>query len=104
MKDAAEDAEVKIAALNFTPAVMASLAQGIIEDGQQGHFLDYAGAEQAYMSLSSIVDFMNRNGALGNADEVNGALSKLNDSLASDESYKPAEFQTRLGAMKKLIH
>jgi hypothetical protein len=104
MKDAAEDAQVKIASVSFTPALMSSLASGIIEDGQAGHFLDYAGAEQAYMSLSSIVDFMNRNGALGNADEVNGALGKLNDSLASDETYKPAEFQSRLGALKKLIH
>ena len=103
MKELALEVERRVAGLEFSNALMASLALGIIDEGEKGSYQDYAGAEQAFMSLGSIVDYMNRSGALADPAAVNKALTALSVTLKSDESYKAAEFQARLAALKKPI-
>lgn len=103
MKETAEEVGQRVQTVTFSPVVMASLALAVIDEGIDGRFQDYAGAEQAYMSLGSVVDFMNRTGELKNAEGVNKALGEIGDSLRSDETWKPADFQSRLADIRKLI-
>ena len=103
LRELALEIERRAATMELTNDAMARLALGIIEQGEKGHYLDYAGAEQAFMSLGSIVDFMNRSGALQDPSSANKALAALSVTLKSDEGYKAGDFQAKLAALKKPI-
>lgn len=103
MKDAADDVQVRLRSFTFSGPVMSGLASSIIDAGTAGHFLDYASAEQAFMSLGSIVDFMNRSGSLADAEGANASLAALAETLKSDESWSATEFQKRIGSLRKAL-
>jgi len=103
MKDAADEVERRLRSFTFSEEVMAGLARAIVDDGAAGHFLDYASAEQAFMSLGSIVDFMNRSGFLADPAGANAALADLAETLKSDESFRAKEFQSKLGSLRKVV-
>ncbi len=77
-------------------AEMRAVLVGLINDGLNGQFRDYAGAEQATMAIGSVANFMYQRGALKSARDVNGGLAQLQAAVANDERYSPAQFQTAL--------
>ena len=80
----------------ITEADMRAVLSGLINDGLNGQFRDYAGAEQATMAIGSVANFMYQRGALKSARDVNGGLAQLQAAVANDERYSPAQFQTAL--------
>ena len=77
------------------PEMRAALA-GLIDDGLDGQYRDYAGAEQATMAIGSVANFMFQRGVLKSARGVNTGLAALRATVADDERYRPAEFQAAL--------
>jgi len=81
---------------SFTNTDLQGVIKALITEAGSGVFSDYAGAEQAYMAISSIANGLSKRGALANAKEVNVKLAALRKTLANDEKYRPAEFQKEL--------
>ena len=46
----------------------------MIDDGLEGHYSDFAAAEQASMALQSVGAFLAKQGALGNATQFNANM------------------------------
>jgi hypothetical protein len=86
----------RLQAHTFTEADLRGILNGLITDGLNGQYHDYAGAEQATMAIGSVANFMFERGILKSARNINGGLAALQKSVANDEHYSPAQFQTAL--------
>jgi len=80
----------------FGEPEMRAVLAGLIDDGLNGQYRDYAGAEQATMAIGSVANFMFQRGVLKSASNVNGGLATLRTAVADDERYRPAQFQAAL--------
>ena len=81
---------------NFTEADLRGVLSGLINDGLNGQYHDYAGAEQATMAIGSVANFMYQRGFIKSARNINGGLAALQTSVANDEHYSPVQFQAAL--------
>ena len=85
----------------------ARVLAGLIDDGLDGQYRDYAGAEQATMAIGSVANFMYQRGRLKSASGINAGLRPLHAAVADDERYRPAQFQAALrnfrGARRAVI-
>ncbi len=89
---------------HYGPEVMRRVLVALVEESRQSSFTDYAGAEQAYMAITSLVnDLVPRSVAVDKA-ALRGAMSRLLDVLADDEHYQPAVFQAALEDLRGLLH
>jgi len=89
----------KFNAHDFNRDDVRALATGVVNDGlDKGDFVDYPGAEQATMALSSIVTAMHDIGMLTDAQfkMVNAGLDKLYDATAKDEDFRGTVFAQAL--------
>ncbi len=100
LKKMANDLVTVIAHKPLNTATIRSAALRLIDDGLDGYYDDYAAAEQAVMAISSVGSFLNKQSGIRNVAAFNQNLRKLNDALASDERYKPAEFAARLRELR----
>ena len=79
-------------------AEMRATMSGVVARGIKGDFVDYAGAEQATMALSAILDAMKAAG--GVSDGQHRELSRLLDQaylvIEKDEAYNPRKFLAAL--------
>ena len=75
---------------------MRRTALRLVDDGLAGFYADYSAAEQATMAIASVGNFLHKQHGVKNIAAFNLSLRKLNDALASDEHYQPAEFAARL--------
>ncbi len=80
----------------ITAADMRAILAQLVNDGLNGQFRDYAGAEQATMAIGSVANFMYRKGILTSARDINGGLASLQAAVANDERYSPAQFEAAL--------
>ena len=80
----------------FAEPDMRAMLAGLIDDGVNGQYRDYAGAEQAAMAIGSVANFMYKRGALRSASDINAGLAALNAALSDDERYSPAQFRVAL--------
>jgi hypothetical protein len=87
----------------FTEADMRGILQGLINDGLNGQYRDYAGAEQATMAIGSVASFMYQRGILKSAQNVNSGLTALQTTVANDERYNPAQFQAALRNFRRVV-
>jgi Cytochrome c554 and c-prime len=86
----------KLQAQTFAEPQLRAVLAGLIEDGLNGQYGDYAGAEQATMAIGTVANFMFQRGILKSARGVNGGLAALHAAVADDERYRPAQFQAAL--------
>jgi hypothetical protein len=86
----------RLEAHRFTEADLRGILNGLIAEGLNGQYHDYAGAEQATMAIGSVANFMFERGILKSARNINGGLAALQKTVANDEHYSPAQFQTAL--------
>lgn len=103
MRALAERVALRINDTTFSPATLRAIALGLTDEGLSGNYSDYAGAEQATMSIASVVDYINRQHMLRNPGEVNASLARLNATLANDERYRPADYQAQLKALRAIL-
>lgn len=93
------DMDELVAKLNqrtITEADLRGVLAALINEGLNGQFRDYAGAEQATMAIGSVANFMYRKGVLKSARDINAGLATLQASVANDERYSPAQFEAAL--------
>ncbi len=103
MKRLSLEVAARIENYSFSESSLRGIAVGLIDDGLNGYYRDYAGAEQAVMAIGSVVNFMNKRGMIKSATPVNASLNRLYVSLSNDEKYRPAEFQQRLREFKSVL-
>jgi hypothetical protein len=96
----------KLEQQRFTPALQRAVLAGLIDEAKRQQFSDYAGAEQAYMAISSVSSSLAREGALGGpagAAEMNRKLAALRASLANEDAFKPDVFARGLQGLSRTI-
>lgn len=78
----------------FTRDDIRALMTAVIKRGMNSDFIDYGGAEQATMALSSIISAMRNVGMVTDAQHasLNNALAKCYEAVQRDEAYRPAVF------------
>jgi len=86
----------KLESRSFAEREMRAVLAGLIDDGLDGQYHDYAGAEQATMAIGSVANFMFQRGALKSVGSINTGLAGLQAAVSDDEKYRPAQFQTAL--------
>ena len=92
----------KISAHRFSAEDLRSIMIGLIDEGLDGQYADYQGAEQAVMAVQSVADFMGRSGMLRTA-ALRPDLRRLLALVANDEKYRSASFEQALRALKSSI-
>ena len=100
------DMTALVAALDKAPfgeAQMRAVLAGLINDGLNGQYRDYAGAEQATMAIGSVANFMYQKGALKSARDINGGLATLQAAVANDERYRPDQFVAALRSFRGTV-
>ena len=100
LKKLALDAAPIFARTEFNAAIVKRVMASLIDDGLEGHYSDFAAAEQASMALQSVGAFLTKQGALGNAAQFNAAMKKMNQLLANDEKYQPAQFVAQMKELR----
>ncbi|MTV37665.1 multiheme c-type cytochrome [Duganella radicis] len=96
----------KLEQQRFTPLMQRAVLLGLIDEARRQQFSDYAGAEQAYMAISSLSSSLAKQGALGGAAgvaEMNRKLAALRVSLANEDAFKPDVFASGLQGLSRTI-
>ena len=90
----------------FNISDMKKMISLIVNNANKGEYVDYAGAEQAYMAIGSIINGMNDLGALKKKEmsNINSGLDKINLSLENSDLYEPKVFITSLKEFNQLIN
>jgi len=88
---------------NFNEADLAAMLGNLVEDGMNGQYADYAGAEQATLAIGSLLNFMVKRGAVKNVREANAALDRLHEAVKDDEKFRPERFQQALAGLQPLL-
>jgi len=84
----------------YDAEVMRRILVALVEESRQSSFADYAGAEQAYMAITSLVNDLVPRGMKVDKTALRSAMNRLLDALANDERYQPAVFQTALEELR----
>ncbi len=95
----------RLAQQRFDGASQRALLAALLDEARAQQFSDYAGAEQAYMSLSSLAGALARQGSLAPAKvkALNGRMDGLRQTLANEEKFKPDAFAAQLAALRGLL-
>ena len=86
----------------FGPAELRGVLVALIDEGLDGQFRDYAGAEQATMAIGSVANFTYQKGVLKSARDINAGLIDLQAAVANDETFSPAQFVTALRNFRRV--
>ncbi len=90
----------RIESANVDAKLMNTVALGLVDDGINGVYRDYSAAEQAALAISSVGQFMSKQGQLKSVTAFNTQWKKLNATLQHDEKFKPQEFVARLRELR----
>lgn len=93
---------VRIGRHRFGVEDLHAILDSLIADGLGGQYADYQGAEQAVMALQSVADMLRRRGAL-QTTALAPAMRRLMTSVADDEKYRPAQFETALREVRDAL-
>lgn len=89
-----------VATVAFNQVVLEKLLKELVNMAASNQYADFANAEQAYMSISSVASGLANKGNSRLAQTVNSKLERLLKLLSNDEAYDRATFQTELLALK----
>jgi hypothetical protein len=101
----AQDLIGLLASRSFDAADVRAMAAGVVAEGMAGEFADYAGAEQATMALSSIIEVMKRSN-MADAKQLaamNTAIEACYKAVEKDEEYRPQIFMQALAEIAEAI-
>lgn len=89
----------------FDAATQRALLAALLDEAKGQQLSDYAGAEQAYMSLNSLAGALARQGVLSPATikSLNARMAALRQSLADEEKFRPDAFAAQLLALRGLL-
>ncbi len=89
----------------FSTGDIAGLLRNLTDEGLSNGYTDYAGAEQAYMAISSVASYLQKSGSLdaGTTRQINSQLTAMQKILSNDENYAPESFKTALLKLRGLV-
>ena len=92
----------KFASHRFAKGDLTALFDGIVAMGLKGEYVSYAGAEQATMALSSIINALRDTGAINKSEfaTLDKALKTVYNAVAKDESYDNAAMMAALKTLQ----
>lgn len=93
----------RIETQQFDVSHLKKILAALIAEAEDGHYSDYAGAEQAYMAISNVAASLARQGGVKSAGEVNRRLAAMRNLLANEERYRPELFGKELAALRKAV-
>jgi hypothetical protein len=93
----------QLATRTFRPDDLRGMLAGLVDDGMNGQYRDYAGAEQATMAIGSLLNFLARRGDLKDPRAANAALDRLHETVRHDEKFRPERFQSALGELARTV-
>jgi hypothetical protein len=88
---------------HFDANDLRAMLHGLVADGLDGRYRDYAGAEQATMAIASLLDFLAKRGLLPDVRAANRALDAVYETVKNDERYKPERFREALAALDRTL-
>jgi len=88
---------------SFRGEDLRAMLAGLVQDGIEGQYRDYAGAEQATMAIGSLLDFLARRGELRSVRAANEALDRLHAVVKDDEKYRPERFRAALRGLGETL-
>jgi hypothetical protein len=88
---------------HFDVALQRAIFNALLDEAARNEFADYAGAEQAYLSITSLVSSLGRQGALTSIAKVNQHLTRMRKILANEENFRPDAFASELLALRDSI-
>lgn len=106
VRDLAKTLVGKFADHTFGRGDIRALADGVLRDGiEKRDFIEYAGAEQATMAMSSIIAAMKNTGMLTEEQhrKLAVALNKLYDATANDAEYQAPVFASALRGLAQTM-
>lgn len=92
-----------VATVPFTEQVLEKILKDLVNMAANNQYADFAGAEQAYMSISSVANGLARKGNSRIAQTVNSKMDRLLKLLSNDEAYDREAFQSELLALKAAV-
>ncbi|HET9580614.1 MAG TPA: multiheme c-type cytochrome [Usitatibacter sp.] len=92
-----------VAARDFDTADVRAIAASLVREAADGRYRDYAGAEQATMAISSVMNWLARHGGLANVRAANAALDRVYESVRNDERYQPQRFREAMAALAQTL-
>jgi len=93
----------QLAFRSFQGEDLRAMVAGLVEDGLNGQFSNYAGAEQATMAIGSLLSFLGKRGDLKDLRAANAALDRLHAAVKDDEKFRPERFQAALAELGKTV-
>ena len=93
----------RLAARPFDASDLRAMIDGLVDDGANGQYRDYAGAEQATMAIASLLNYLGKRTSLGDMREVHAALDAVYDAVKDDEKYKPQDFRAALVRLRSAL-
>ncbi len=96
------DITTAFAQYNFTVLDLQRVFDALVAQAARESYSDYAGAEQAYMAITSVASSLEKRDGLKSTDAVNKRLLSLRRLLANDEKYVPADFHKELLNLRQL--
>lgn len=103
MQAISKEVIARINTANVDAKLLNAIVLGLVDDGINGAYRDYAAAEQATLAISSIGQFMAKQGALKSMNAFNAKWKRLNATLQHDEKFKPQEFVVRLRELRPTL-
>ncbi|MGZ3158545.1 MAG: hypothetical protein ACXU7H_05635, partial [Burkholderiaceae bacterium] len=88
---------------HFDVVLQRAIFGALLDEAARNEFADYAGAEQAYLSITSLASSLGRQGALASIAEVNQRLARMRKILANEENFRADAFASELLAMRDAI-
>lgn len=92
-----------VATVPFNEQVLEKILKDLVNMAANNQYADFAGAEQAYMSISSVANGLARKGNSRIAQTVNSKMDRLLKLLSNDEAYDREAFQSELLALKAAV-
>ena len=93
----------QVAGVSFNATVLEAILKNLINMAASKQYADFAGAEQAYMSISSVANSLAHKGNPALAQTVNQKMGRLLKLLANDEAYNREAFQAELLTLKAAV-
>ena len=87
----------------FDAAVLRNILLALLDETNANQYANYAGAEQAYFSISSLTSSLIKQGGLAASGPVTQRLTSMRKALANEDKFRGDLFMTEVAAMRALI-
>jgi hypothetical protein len=87
----------------FDATVLRAILTALLDETSANQYANYAGAEQAYFSISSLTSSLIKQGGLAASGPVTQRLTSMRKTLANEDKFRSETFLTEVAAMRALI-